>query len=56
VGDEIYCYAIKGFTADGWIDKELTIIKKPADFKSFVIDKEMVNYLSQKDKKKKLKI
>lgn len=56
VSDEIYCYAIKGFTTDSWIDKELTIIKKPKNFKTFIIDNGQVKYLTLKNKKKNLKI
>lgn len=56
VGDQIYCYAIKGFTVDSWIEKDLTTIKKPADFKSFVVDNGQIKYLTYKDEKKELKI
>lgn len=56
VGNEIYCYAIKGFTADGWLDKTVSILKKPSDFKEFVIDKGQVKYMTQKGGSKDLKI
>lgn len=56
VDNEIYCYKIKGFTTDSWINKELNIIEKPIDFKSFVVIDGFVQYLTLKDEKKEFKI
>lgn len=54
VGEELYCYAIKGITDDGWLDKELVIIKKPADFKEFAVAGGNILYVTHTGKKKEL--
>ena len=56
VDDEIYCYAIHGFTTDGLIDKELVVIQKPTDLKNLTVDNGFIKYLTHKGKKKELKL
>lgn len=44
VGDQLFCYEIKGFEANGLIDKMVTIRDKPMDFKRFKEEGGFIKY------------
>lgn len=44
VGDEMYCYQIRGFEKGGYIDKHVIVIQKPQDFKSFIVQDDIIKY------------
>lgn len=56
VKDELYCYEIVGIDDNGWIEKQITVIDLPKDFKEFHVTDDEINYLSKKGKVKSLKI
>lgn len=44
VGDEIYKYAIKAITADGFLERTVWVEKVPTDFSEFVVEEGMIRY------------
>lgn len=50
IGDEFFCYEIKGFENNVNIKKTISIIKVPLNFKKFAIDDGYIKYLTDKDK------
>jgi hypothetical protein len=56
VGSKLFCYEIKGFEANGWINKIVTIMDKPNDFKRFKEEGGFINYETFKGELKSVKI
>lgn len=54
VKQELYCYEIKGFEEDGWIDKQVTIMALPKDFKEFKSTGQTIQYITSKGAMKPL--
>ncbi|WP_224994304.1 hypothetical protein [Cesiribacter sp. SM1] len=48
VKQELFCYEIKSFDGEGWIEKQVTIIELPKDFKEFKFAGEIIQYITNK--------
>lgn len=49
VGNELYCYKINGFQDSRFINKEITIIYIPKDFKELKLENGVIKYLNKKE-------
>lgn len=56
VGSKLFCYEIKGFEANGWINKTVTIIDKPKDFRHFKEEGGYIKYETLKGDLKSVNI
>jgi hypothetical protein len=56
VGSKLFCYEIKGFEANGWINKMVTIRDKPKDFKRFKEEGGFIKYQTLEGDLKSIKI
>jgi hypothetical protein len=50
VKDELFCYEVKGFEGTTFIDKEISIIEIPKDFKKLILDGGLIKYETNKGK------
>jgi hypothetical protein len=56
IENDLFCYEIKGFENDTYVNKTVTIIKAPSDLIKLVIDDGYIKYVTNKDKLQDLKI